>query len=343
MIIAPTYKMLRDATLRTITERYTQNGNLIRDYSRGDMVMTLVNGTRILFRSADEPDRLRGPNLGWAWLDEAAMMTSDVWPVVLGRLRENPSRAWITTTPRGMNWLYDVIEGHRDDPDYALIRSSTRDNPYLPRAFVQTLQSGYTSDFARQEIEGEFIAEGGTIFRREWFSIVDDAPSGMRWARYWDLATSVKQSADYTAAVAVGLSDEGVLYLRDMVRGRWEWPEARQIILRTMLAEPMTWHAIEQAMHGMAMFQELSRDARLANVHIRKIAPKGDKVQRASVWAARAEQKGVRLLRGQWNAECIDEICRFPAGTHDDQVDSISGAMELVAALAKGRAYNGVR
>jgi predicted phage terminase large subunit-like protein len=341
MVIAPTYKMLQDATIKTMEDLYADK--LVREFARGKMTMTLVNGTRILFRSADVSARLRGPNLGWAWLDEAAMMDATVWPIVLGRLRELPSRAWITTTPQGMNWVYDVIQRHRDDPDYALIRSSTRDNPYLPPSFVRGLEVGYTSEFALQEIEGEFIAGGGAIFKREWFTVVDDVPSGLRWARYWDLATSVKQSADYTASAAVAIGADGALYVRDMVRGRWEWPEARQIILDTMLAEPATWHAIEQAMHGLSMFQELSRDARLANVYIRKIAPKGDKVQRASVWAARAEQKGVRLLRGQWNSECIEEICRFPVGRHDDQVDSISGAMELVAALAKGRDYQGVR
>lgn len=341
MVIAPTYRMLTDTIIKPMEHRYTNA--LIKEYAKGAMVMTLINGTRILFRSAEFSDRLRGPNLGWVWLDEAAMMKPEVWPIVLGRLREVPSRAWITTTPRGMNWLYDVLQRHHDDPSYVLIRSSTRDNPFLPPEFVEGLQSGYTSEFARQEIDGEFIADGGTIFKRDWFSIVDAVPSGLRWARYWDLATSVKQSADYTASAAVAMSSDGALYVRDMVRGRWEWPEARQIILNTMLAEPTTWHAIEQAMHGLSMFQELSRDARLANVYIRKVAPQGDKVQRASVWAARAEQKGVRLLRAPWNAVCIEEICRFPVGRHDDQVDSISGAMELVAALAKGRDYQGVR
>ena len=60
MVLAPTYPMLRDATLRTFLE-LAQRGGVLEDFRKAEMAATLMNGTTVLFRSADNPDRLRGP------------------------------------------------------------------------------------------------------------------------------------------------------------------------------------------------------------------------------------------------------------------------------------------
>ena len=327
MVLAPTYPMLRDATIRTFVD-VCNRGSLIAEYHRTEMRVKLVDGKTILFRSADDPDRLRGPNLGWFWLDEAALMSKDVWLIMLGRLREQPGRAWLTTTPRGKNWLYHTFQ--TDDPNYTIIQSSTRDNVYLPTEFVQSLQSAYTSEWQRQEIEGEFVDPAGALFKREWFSIIDRAPDGLRWVRYWDLAASTKASADYTTSAALALAPDGTLLIRDMIRGRWEWPEAKKIIIQTMLSEPQTYHAIEEAMHGLAAIQELRRLPELANIALRGVKVDKDKLSRALPWAARAEAGRVALVRGNWVGAFLDEVVQFPSGEHDDQVDTVSGGLSLL-------------
>jgi len=336
MVLAPTYPMLRDSTLRSVRE-IAERANVVSEWHRSEMRMELINGTTILFRSADDPDRLRGPNLSWFWLDEAAMMPYDVWLIMIGRLRQAPGRAWITTTPRGRNWVHSTWSGDRDG--YALIRSSSRDNPYLPSEFLHSLEASYTSEFAAQEIEGQFVDPTGAMFRRSWFDIVAAAPAGLRWVRYWDLAASTKTSADYTASVAVAMAPDGVVYLRDMVRGRWEWPEARQRMRVCMIEEPAVVHAIEQAMHGLAAIQELRRDPEIAAVTLRGVTPDRDKVSRAMPWAARAEAGKVKIVDGPWVAAFLDEVTMFPQGPHDDQVDSVSGAMPLLRAVE----FRGVR
>src|SRR5580765_3570573 len=63
MVLAPTYPMLRDATLRTFLE-LCQRGGVLRSFNRSEMVVHLIDGKTVLFRSADDADRLRGPNLG---------------------------------------------------------------------------------------------------------------------------------------------------------------------------------------------------------------------------------------------------------------------------------------
>lgn len=172
----------------------------------------------------------------------------------------------------------------------------------------------------------------GALFKREWFTTVDTAPDGLRWGRYWDLAASTKTSADYTASAAVGFDPtDGTLYIRDMIRGRWEWPDARKIIVETMLSEPDTQHAIEEALHGLAAIQELQRERSIAHIALRGIHVDKDKLTRALPWSARAEARKVRLVRGPWIGAFLSEVCMFPQGTNDDQVDTVSGGVGLVA------------
>ena len=157
MVLAPTYPMLRDATMRTFLD-LARRGGILTAFNKAEMHATLADGKRVLFRSADDPDRLRGPNLGWFYLDEAALMDADVWPIMIGRLREAPGRAWATSTPRGFNWLHDTFM--QGGPDYAVIRSSTRDNRFLPPDFVRSLEQSYDSQWTAQELEGEFVDLG---------------------------------------------------------------------------------------------------------------------------------------------------------------------------------------
>lgn len=328
MVVAPTYPMLRDATLRTFIDLAKRAG-VLRQFNKADMAAELIDGKRILFRSADEPDRLRGPNLGWFYLDEAALMVEQTWLIMIGRLREAPGRAWVTSTPRGFNWLYETFVN--GGSDYHVTKSSSRDNPFLPGEFIQSLERSYTSDWQKQEIEGEFTDPTGSLFQRQWFGLVDEAkvPAGLHWVRYWDLAASTKTTADYTASAEVALSPDGTLYIRDMVRGRWEWPDAKRVMMSTMTSG--STHGIEEAMHGLAAIQELRREPSLADVTLRGIHVDKDKVSRALPWAARAEAGKVKLVRGEWTSAFLDEVCAFPLGTHDDQVDTVSGGVQMVA------------
>lgn len=335
-VVAPTYPMMRDATLRTFLE-LTQKAGVLERFNKSDMTVDLIDGKHVLFRSADEPDRLRGPNLGWFYLDEAALMVEETWLIMIGRLRENPGKAWATSTPRGFNWLYETFVKGGDD--YAVVKSSTRANPYLPKEFVSSLERSYTSDWQKQEIEGEFTDPTGAMFQRGWFSLVESAPEDLQWVRYWDLAASIKTTADYTASAAVAMGGDGTIYIRDMIRGRWEWPDAKRIMVETMKSDVGTRHGIEEAMHGLAAVQELRRDSTLAHITLKGIKVDRDKVSRALPWAARAETGKVKLVRGAWVGGFLDEVCAFPRGNHDDQVDTVSGGVQMVATKREWKIY----
>jgi len=158
LVISPTYPMLRDATLRTYQEIF---GRAFVDFNKGEMLAVLPNGGEILFRSADNPDRLRGPNISYCHIDEGALCHRQTWDVVIGRLRAGgkAGRCWVTTTPKGRkNWVYEK----RDQ--MTMFRSATRRNPYLNKDFVSSLEKAYTGAFAAQELEGEFVSFEGVIY-----------------------------------------------------------------------------------------------------------------------------------------------------------------------------------
>jgi predicted phage terminase large subunit-like protein len=342
--------MLADSTLATFLD-LTRTGGVLRSFNKTDMTAQLVNGTNVLFRSADEPDRLRGVNLGWFFLDEGALCTQETWLILLGRLRESPGKAWICTTPRGFDWLHETFV-KASSPDYAVIRSSTRDNSFLPADFVKRLESQYTHQWQQQEIEGAFCELEGTLFKRHWFQIVEHAPdvhqlvgerTALRWHRYWDLAASTRQQADFSASACVALSPEGDVYIQNVLKLKAEWPVVRRCIIETAEREPRVQLGIESAMHGLAAVQELRTLPELLGTAIKSICVDRDKISRALPVAARAEQGKVKLIRGDWISNFLDEATAFPHGAHDDQVDAVSGAFQMISTAAKrGRIWIGV-
>ena len=164
MVLAPTYTMLRDSTMRTFFELLPEEYISVFNKTKNELI--LRNGTEYLFRSADDPDRLRGPNLAFIFMDEAAMMGKHTYHILMGRLRQKKfdQRLVVATTPRGFNWLYDVFVKNATE-DYAVIYSSTAQNVLnLPPKFVEMLEAQYGGTFYRQEVLGEFVGFEGLVY-----------------------------------------------------------------------------------------------------------------------------------------------------------------------------------
>src|SRR5579871_4257621 len=163
LIGAPPYPMLRDATPRTffeLLEQYAlsrgEDAALIKSFQKVEGHLTLANGSEILFRSLDAPDRIRGLNLAWFWLDEAPLCGYYAWQILKGRLRQQGyvTAGWATGTPHGRDGFARDFEIERK-PHHVLYRASTYSNLHnLPPDYVTEL--GYTGAFHQQEVMGEF-------------------------------------------------------------------------------------------------------------------------------------------------------------------------------------------
>jgi len=165
-ILAPTFPMLRDSTIRTFLQLLPQS--LIKNYGRMEQKIILINGSEVIFRPCDDPttiDRIRNINLGWWWIDEGSLVPEYAFKVLVGRLRNKtgPLKGWVTTTPKGFNWIWERWEKEKN-PNYHLVRAATTENPYLPEDYVKTMKREYTGVFAKQEIYGEFVGYEGVVY-----------------------------------------------------------------------------------------------------------------------------------------------------------------------------------
>ncbi len=171
----------------------------------------------------------------------------------------------------------------------------------------------------------------GQIFRREWFNVIEKAPAGTQWVRFWDLAASRADYADFTVGVKLGLTREGRYLVGDVVRGRWMWPDARSVIIQTARSDgPGVRIGVETVAWQVTAVQELMRDPALTRFSFYGARPDADKLTRALPFAARAEAGLVDLVAGGWNSAYLEELCAFPQAQHDDQVDATSGAYRML-------------
>ena len=301
---------------------------------RVDRRIVLPNGGEVTVRSADDPDSLRGEGLDLVVIDEAAHIRKfDVlWSQVLrASLSDRKGRALFISTPKGYNHFFELFQRAENSDDWAAFQYPTATNPFIDPGEIEAARLDLPELVFRQEYMAEFVQLAGAMFRREWFSTLEEAPTCKRWARFWDLAVSTKTTADYTVGAKVGLTNDGTLVIADVVRGRWEWPDAIKVIGQTAKSDgAKTWQGIEDVGMQKGMYQLLAREPSLVGYTFRPIRISNDKITRASPWLARAEQGKVAIVRGNWNHAFMDEICAFPEVKHDDQVDGVSGAVQML-------------
>lgn len=181
--------------------------------------------------------------------------------------------------------------------------------------------------------QGTPIPKEGGMFSRDWFEIVEHPPNQNRNSvRCWDIAATVPTRAnsdpDYTAGCLMSVYN-GTIYIEDIVRHR-ETPHKNEMIIRRITHRDgyYTKVRIEQepgssGKMNVAYFQRL-----LSGFNVRGVPSTGNKAQRADPFASMAEAGNVKLVRGKWNKQFLDEIELFPMGSHDDQVDAASGAWD---------------
>ena len=127
--------------------------------------------------------------------------------------------------------------------------------------------------------------------------------------------------------MAVDTSTKTV-WLDDMVRGQWEWPEARRRIVQTANIDgpEVAVHVEKGAFKMSRLVEDLIDNWEQIDIPIRGVTVRGlgDKVARANPAAARAEAGRFVLVDGPWVKEFLDEITVFPFGEHDDIPDAVS-------------------
>ena len=178
-------------------------------------------------------------------------------------------------------------------------------------------------------------SEVSAIIKREWWQIWedDDPPSCEFTLMSWDTAFEKHNRADYSACTLWGVfykeDDTGVaqanIILLNAIRKRMEFPELKQ----KALDEYREWAPDSVIIEKKASGAPLIYEMRAMGVPVQEFTPsKGqDKISRLNAVSDLFASKRVWVPNTQWAEEVVEEVASFPAGEHDDYVDSVSLAM----------------
>ena len=298
-------------------------------------MFTFPSGGWVQFKSAEEPDSLRGMGIDFVIFDEAAHIANlqDIWEqCVRPSLMDRKGKALFISTPKGFNYFNSLFANARTEPDWASFQFPTESNPHIETKEIEALRKSLPALVARQEIDAEFVSLAGALFKRENVQVLEREPEGVQWVRSWDLAFTTKSSSDYTAGAKMALTTDGVIVIADVVQGRMEWPQAIATIGATARLDGFgVRQGVEVVGAQVGALQSLMADPSLAAYSFEPIKVLADKLTRALPLVARSEQSKFAIVRGNWNHAFLDELCAFPDGEHDDMVDACSGGMTMLA------------
>lgn len=217
------------------------------------------------------------------------------------------------------------------------IPASVHDNKILMKkdpAYLANLQALSRVDRLRLLGGNWNVREcSGSIFRREWFPVLDAIPSGwISIMRYWDraatLPSELNRNPDWTRGLKVYRYANGSYLVADLKSTRDTPGKVEDLIKNVASHDGRNTRIMSQQDPGSAGVLEAHSFVRmLSGYDVRTSVTSKDKLTRAKPVSAQAEVGNIKVLRAPWNQEFFDELENFPSETsHDDIVDCLSGA-----------------
>jgi phage terminase large subunit-like protein len=197
------------------------------DWSPTKRTLTWDNGAQVQFFSAEEPERLRGPQFHHAWCDELCAWNKDrdTWDMLQFclRLGSHP-QVCITTTPKPTKLLREIVK----NPKTVVTSGSTFDNSAnLASTYLTAVKSQYEGTrLGRQELYAEVLDEAsGALWTRGMLAECEidkeDVPELARVVVSVDPAVSANVESDMTGMIVAGMDVNGTCYVLDDQTNRY--------------------------------------------------------------------------------------------------------------------------
>jgi predicted phage terminase large subunit-like protein len=179
------------------------------------------------------------------------------------------------------------------------------------------------------------VSESSAIVKREWWQTweKDDPPNCNFVLQAWDTAFEKSQRSDYSALTTWGVfyhpDDTGIsqanIILLNAFRERMEFPKLKQEAIDQYKEWEPDSVIIEKKASGAPLIYEM----RAMGIPVQEFTPSrgNDKISRLNAVSDLFASGRVWAPNTQWAEEVIDEVASFPAGEHDDYVDSVSLAL----------------
>jgi len=308
--------------------------------------ITWPGGAIATLFSADEPDRLRGPQEEVAWADELAAWNraDDAWANLMMGLRLGQSRVCVTTTPRPTPIIRDLVK--RNGADVAITRASTRANfANLSETFRNQIIAQYEGTrLGRQELDAEVLEDvPGALWSRDLIEQLraKSVPTLQRIVVGVDPAASNNEASDHTGVVVAGVDHSGQGYVledcslkasphgwaREAVNAYTRW-QADRIVAEKNQGGEMVANTLRTVENGVA---------------VKLVHASRGKQTRAEPVAALYEQN--RVYHAARLDELEDEMCSYDGdGESPDRLDAAVWALtELMLGKERSMSTSGIR
>lgn len=291
----------------------------------------LVADDLIKDRAAADSKAVR--DAAWSWWTEVALtrtrpsssivLCGTRWSDddVIGRaLNSDGADAWTVLN------LPAISEGEGDPldrPEGDALWPEIYPRPWLD---IQRRELGERSFVALYQ--GDPTPDKGVVFDREWlegrYSTLPDR--GLKIIQAVDSSFKTGAGNDYSVIATWG-SDRQFFYLLDVWRKKVTFPDLIAAIKTQAAAYNPTAVLIEDSASGQSALQTIKAETKLPVI---PAAAKNSKVARAENISPLFESGRVLLPEQSppWLEPWIEEHVKFPAGKHDDQVDTTSYALE---------------
>lgn len=189
------------------------------EWSPTKRTLTWENGAKVEFYSAEEPERLRGPQFSAAWCDELAAWNKDqdTWDMLQFclRLGKHP-RVCVTTTPKSTPLVRKLVK----DTKTHITTGSTFDNAAnLADTYLEAVKNQYEGTrLGRQELYAELLTENeGALWTADMIDncqvALEDVPELVRVVVAVDPAMSANVESDQTGIMVAGICELGQAYV----------------------------------------------------------------------------------------------------------------------------------
>lgn len=198
-------------------------------------------------------------------------------------------------------------------------------------ATVKALEKVMGSYATAGQLQQRPAPRGGGLYKKHWFNVVQAVPLGTKFIRGWDFAAT-EGAGDYTAGVKIGRTPTGRFIIANAQRAQLS-PAGVDRLIKAVTSQDgyQCAQSLPQDPGAAGKSQATYQVGQLAGYIAACSTESGSKFTRALPMAAQAEAGNVDILQGDWNEEYLDELCGFPNGSYDDQVDATSRAFnELV-------------
>jgi len=294
--------------------------------------LTWENGAKAVFFSAEDPERLRGPQAYSAWCDElcAWRNAQDTWDMMMFGLRlgKHP-KVFVTTTPKTTKLIRTIL----DDEKTTISTGSTYDNAAnLADTFLDAVRKTYEGTrLGRQELYAEILDEAsGALWNRTLLAKCevekDEVPNLSRIVVSIDPAITSNAESDMTGIVVAGVDQEGIAYVLEDHTGRYT-PQQWAAKAVELYHEHMADRVVAERNQGGDMVRH-TLHTEDETVPVKLVHASRGKMARAEPVSALYEQDKVRHVRGLNDLE--DQMVQWePLGSigSPDRLDALVWAL----------------